>query len=108
MRINYWDTKTRVQVEDIIIAYDQMAEKIKESNYNEKNPFTIHQTHTIHFSFWDRVKILFGKKTTVWGTIEVDKEVNVLKGTSHTGVENFIEKKQRGYEEVIQNKENKS
>lgn len=53
-------------------------------------PFTIYQTHEINFCFWERIKILFGKKVKVHSTIEIDREAKIIKGTGETVVYPFI------------------
>ncbi len=52
--------------------------------------FTVFQTHEIKFGFMERIRILFGKKVIVYGTIKVDKEVKVISGTGNAEVEHII------------------
>ncbi len=57
---------------------------------NKPKLFTVFQTHEIKFDFMERIRILFGKKVTVYGRLKVDKEVKVISGTGNTEVERII------------------
>lgn len=70
---------------------DWIDNYIKEINGSA--PFHIHQDHHIEFDFWDKIKILFGRKVICFGRLEVDKQVVILKGTGETIVEPFIKSK---------------
>ena len=64
-------------------------------------PFTIYQTHTIRFSFMERLRILLGRKATLFAEIDVNKEVEILRGVGKTTVDRIIPKRQKGYGEAI-------
>lgn len=67
---------------------------------NDITPFKIYQTHVIYFDFLEKIRILFGKKVTVYGELEVDKEVSVLSGSSRTTVDTIFKPKRKGMQEV--------
>jgi hypothetical protein len=56
-------------------------------------PFKIYQTSLITFSFWERLKILLGRRTIVNGTIYVNKEVIISKATVTAEVLPFMKPK---------------
>lgn len=64
-------------------------------------PFTLYSNTKIGFSFIDRVRILFGKETTVALEIQVDKEVEVISSKARTIVAPIIEKKSKQYSDHV-------
>ena len=50
----------------------------------------IYQHHEIHLSFQDRLRVLCGKKIRVYGTIETEKEAEVVKGYSKVVVDTLF------------------
>lgn len=57
--------------------------------------FRLYLTHTIKFDFLEKLQILFGKKVIVYGELDVDKEVNVIKGGGTAIVEPFFKSKNK-------------
>lgn len=55
--------------------------------------FDVHHTTITHFTFWDRVKILFGKQLKIESTITVDAVCDVLGSSAKTTVPPFIKPK---------------
>lgn len=64
-----------------------------------KEPFKIYQNTVIRFNFMDRIKVLFRKKVFIWDTIEVSKEVDVLKGYTTVSISPIFKNKSKGYSE---------
>ena len=52
--------------------------------YSKENPFPIYSTTETRFSFWDKMRVLFGYKVKITTTILADREVGIVKSTAST------------------------
>jgi hypothetical protein len=92
--------------EHAIPAIQAYAEQIKYVNkqlsdeiltkYPKTLKFNIYNNTEYFFSFWDKIKILFGKKVKSHLTIYVDTEVNVLGCKNDAWVEDILPRREKG------------
>lgn len=78
-----------------------MNQKILKGRLIEYGDVVIHNTMT-RFSFWDRIRILFGKTVHIQSDIYCKEDVvSVMGAEARTSVERFIKRKQKGGMECL-------